>query len=230
MSTAAIAGLGDPKAKTRLTPAPVIRDCSTATFKNVHPTTGEVLRCRKQTCLTCGPKKAWQIAYAIRLASPERLVTLTGLGPCWDSRRSQVNRLLAYLRRDGVDFQLAWHVEPNPGGTGWHAHGWQHGDFVPLDHLQARCQAIGLGWPHIKQIAVEEAPLNYGLKLMIPRPGVPASAASESMAAYLSANGGRLIHVTRQFWRDEHGQPLRGLKAVRKYRSDLRQQALQENK
>jgi hypothetical protein len=172
----------------------------------VSQSTGQTFpaRCGAHFCGYCGPINARLVGLAIGLASPERAIRFSLVGESWQVRRHRMKMLTRSLRRDGFTVEVGWHVEPNPKGTGHHAHAWQHGDYIPQDHLQERCQSVGMGIPYIekmKQDVGEGKSVGYGLK------GVTYGLKSmqesgESMAVYLEANGHRLVHATRNFWRD----------------------------
>ncbi len=125
------------------------------------------------------------------------------VGDGWQDTRSKMMRLLKQLRRDGLTVELAHHVEPNPRGTGRHSHAWQHGDYIPQEHLQRRCEAVGLGIPYIEAIRQQVgrgASVGYGLKGI--SYGMKLTESDEQMSTFLECNGGRLVHGTRGFWRD----------------------------
>ena len=161
---------------------------------------------------------AGQVAGAIGLARPERLIGLSLVGEDWQTVRARVRRLRYDLRHQlGRRFEDCWHVEPNPAGTGHHVHAWQRGGFVPQGVLSRLADARGMGRVCDIRAWRPEGPLaeGYGLKLAGVRYGLKLAESSDQMFTYLEANGGRLVHASRGFWRDELGEPC-GQKAARR--------------
>lgn len=174
-------------------------------FWFVSRSTGVMVRarCRAHFCGYCGPVNARIEGMAISLAEPRRALLLTKLPGTHQERRTRVKLLLRQLRRDGYTIEMCWHVEPNPAENGHHIHGWQHGDYIPQGHLQERCLGLGLGIPFINEVRQKVgrgSSVGYGLKGV--KYGLKNAESVESMHAYLDANGGRLVHATRGFWRD----------------------------
>jgi hypothetical protein len=182
-------------------------------FKSVSSGRIVPMSCKSNACAFCGPRKAGSIARAIALAEPERAIRLSLVPSEWAPARRAVNRLLEYVREAGYSIEMAWHLEPNPKGTGAHAHCWQHGDFIPQRQLQELSHRAGLGIPYIERVRSQTgrgAAVGYGLKGM----GYGMKAADQ--AAYLDLNGGRLVHATRGFWRDGKGGSTLTLGAARR--------------
>jgi hypothetical protein len=131
--------------------------------------------------------------------------------------RARLYRVRYDIRRIGVRWADCYHIERNPRGTGFHAHLFQHGDYIEQSLLQTLCERRGMGFPYITAwrptsirahgYALKEA-TGYGLK---------GAARSETLRDYLAMNGGRLVHASREFWRDasaERGVPPRPLSGV----------------
>ena len=183
--------------------------------------TGEVVpaRCGTAWCWFCGPLNAQEIAGAIGLADPERLVTLTLVGDSWAETQLKVQQLVRDVRAAGFEFEYVMHVEPNPRGTGRHAHIFQKGDYIPQDFLQERCFANGLGIPDIRAFVPKGGPkVAYGVKLAGIDYGLKLTERAESLAGYLAVNGGRLTHQSRGFFSDEYGVGCGVLEARRAWR------------
>lgn len=188
-------------------------------WRYVNRATGEIVpaRCGANRCGHCGPINARLTAGAIGLAAPERAVLLTSLGSEWPTIRNRLKHLSWAVRGAGLEWHAVYHVEPNPRGTGHHAHVWQRGDYVPQALLADLCRHEGLGFPWINALRVDpRAGLSYGLKLAGIGYGLKLAESTDSMAVYLAANGNRLAHATRGFWRDENGEPVPGVKEARK--------------
>jgi len=83
------------------------------------------------------------MTWAARRVDRRRLVTLTALPTNdgrldWQRARGQVRELLYRVRREYPGFEMGWAIEQNPRATGFHAHGVQHGPYVPQAVLQER--------------------------------------------------------------------------------------------
>jgi hypothetical protein len=163
-------------------------------------------RCGASWCWYCGPFNAQEIAGAIGLADPERMVLLTLVGESWAETQRKVQHLVYEIRRVGYEFRYVMHVEPNPRGTGRHAHLYQKGDYIPQDFLQERCLAAGLGIPQIRAFERKGGPkVAYGVKLAGVDYGLKLTERAESLGEYLTVNGGRLSHQSRGFFADDVG-------------------------
>lgn len=124
---------------------------------------------------------------------------LSKLSGHWPTDRRMMNRLTEYVRKTDRDWEVAWHLERNPKGTGFHGHAWQHGDFIEQAELQELCHKAGMGFPYIermKQQTGRGSSVRYGLK------GVSYGMKLDDLSDYLDTNGSRLVHATRNFWRD----------------------------
>lgn len=177
----------------------------------VSESTGQIVAasCDANFCEVCAPRKAWKIGRAISLSTPERAVRLSALPveAGWQGVRRSVSRLTEYVRKDGYEWHIAYHVEWNPSGNGMaHAHGWQYGDYVPQARLQELCEKAGQGIPYIQRMRQRVGRgqnVSYGLKGVTY--GLKGAYERESLDGFLEANGGRLVHSTRGFWRDGRG-------------------------
>jgi hypothetical protein len=139
---------------------------------------------------------------------PERALTLTLVAPQGDPNPwATAQRNIAVIRRNlgrlGVDpGEWVTHIEPNPKGTGFHAHIWQHGSRIPKQLLSEAADRAGTGWTRIERIRATASASRYGLKGL----GYGLKGTTDSPAEYLRVNGGRLTHQSRGFFR---GLPVR---------------------
>ncbi len=163
----------------------------------------------------CVRVEAGRFAAAVGLAQPEWSIMLTQVGETWEEIRVRLNRLRDLVRANGLAWEDMAHIEPNPTGTGNHAHLWQWGDRVPtkiLEQLAARARlgyVVGVG----RRQRPPGAPLSYGMKAVLA--GAPDGAdLPPETATFLALNGWRLGHATRRFWRDGPGRPLAGRRAA----------------
>ncbi len=180
--------------------------------------TGEVrpARCGALKCLWCGPINALITAGAIDLARPERLVTLTLVGDQWQTIRFRMKRLTYRVREEVGPVCWSWHVEPNPKGTGHHVHALQHGSFIPVRRLSALAQREGMGRVvDIRRVRAGDRAGWYGLKMAAAAYTLKLARQEESYRQYLAANGGRLVHTSRGFWRDTDGSRIKGVRGAR---------------
>ena len=170
--------------------------CPKSEYHWVDLSTGVVggpVLCRKSTCIFCLRVKAKQIHAAVRLARPSHMALLTALSGDWQSDRKMVNRLRFYLRdRDGLTFAFAWAIEPNPRGTGYHAHGWAWGDPIPRGIFEHRTGQVGFGISHLKRVTYNGS-FAYVLKNAVHN--------AASLDEHIRLNGREPLHA-RGFWRD----------------------------
>jgi len=182
-----------------------ITDCGYRRDEKI-PTQPVPFRCSQNTCSSCAPVNALQVAGALAMADPRRAVRVSGLPDCWEEVRRRINRLIQRIRRSGYAFEWAFHREVNPNNNGSHVHGWQCGDYIPQPLLQDSCDAVGLGLPDIRRFDAKGAPITYGMKMVLPPANTPPEQAAADLRTYLDLNGNRLVHATRGFWRDEQGR------------------------
>jgi hypothetical protein len=111
------------------------------------------------------------------------------------------------LMGEGLDVDWCWHVEPNPAGTGHHVHAWQRGSFVPQARLSELADGCGMGRVvDVRRWRPRRGPsVAYGLKLAGIGYGLKLAESARELETYLSANGGRLVHNSRGYWRDSSG-------------------------
>lgn len=175
--------------------------------------------CGAIRCWACIVPVANGYARAIALAEPDQLLRFSLVGDDWPTIRRRVNRYRQRLRKLGVAVQDAYHVEPNPLGTGNHVHMWVWGDPLLEPSVRDAALAAGMGF----EVDVRPAYLldraagpmqEYGMKAVLERPE-GTSSMPEQAQQYLTLNGGRLLHSTRQFWRDAAtGERLSGVRAA----------------
>ena len=171
------------------------------------------LRCGRNACWYCLPRNALRRAAAIRLAAPERFVTLTQAGEDFAQIRQRMYHFTADLRGLGHSLELVYSVEPNPKRTGNHVHAWQHGDYIPRADIRAAALRRGMG--ERVDIRRWQADSNEGYGLKGVGYGLKGAAALESGREYLLLNGRRLTHQTRGFWRSGGGDTLKVKQAER---------------
>lgn len=133
----------------------------------------------------------------------------------WDKLRQKVRKLRFTLAaKDGLKCDLAWTVERNPKGTGFHIHALQKGDYIPQPLLQDRWGHV----VHIQKIRTDPQKVaSYATKEALRVAGytVKGSTGSPaSIATHLRLNGGRIVHVGKGYlgeWtQEETWKALRG--------------------
>lgn len=144
------------------------------------------------------------MTWAARQAERRRLVTLTQLPVTstgdldWQRSRSQVRDWLRRIRADYPGFEMGWAVERNPRQTGYHAHGIQHGPYVPQRYLQERWGGRIVDIRALRQPAAGV----YAMKAAVSVAGYLVKNGSEDfegLEEHLAVNGGRAAHFTRGF-------------------------------
>jgi hypothetical protein len=117
-------------------------------------------------------------------------------------------KVLRYrLAREVGQVEWVWHVEPNPAGTGHHVHAWEHGAFVPQARLSDLAASVGMGpFARISKIRSSLGAGRYGLKGLTY--GLKGVQAEDEGVSYLRANGSRLTHQSRGFFRGPSGARL----------------------
>ena len=171
--------------------------------------TGQVIpvKCKASFCGWCGPLRAREVAGAIGLAEPERLVRFSGMRATWAENQWRVEEVVREIRAAGYVFEYCLHCEWNPKETGFHGHLYQIGSFVPQAFIQSSCLRHGLGYPDIRKFRSRGGPGEaYGLKLAGLDYGLKLSKREEALDRYLDLNGGRLSHQSRRFFRNLEGE------------------------
>jgi hypothetical protein len=178
-------------------------------FDMLNTGTGQIApaSCRANSCGHCGPNNARRVGGAITLAGPQRWGMLTQVGEDWQTIRPRMKRLRYSLQKCGIEHAWCWHVEPNPAGTGHHVHYFQRGAFVPQSLLSELADREGMGRvATVQRWRPTQAATTYGVKLAGVRYGLKLAEESDTMSGYLAANGGRLVHASRGFWRNREGE------------------------
>jgi hypothetical protein len=160
--------------------------------------------CDTYSCSVCGGRKAREaavcITFAAKVAKRRRLVTFTHLPDC-DSRdgfqraRQQLYDFTFRVREQGYAWEWGWCIEVNPKGTGFHAHGVQHGDYVPQALLQ---DLWGGRIVDVRALRTPEASV-YVVKEAARVAGYITKGGTSDLAAHLARNGGRAAHWSRGF-------------------------------
>ena len=178
-------------------------------FVFVSESTGSVVpaSCQTNGCVVCGPRRALATAFAVNDAGCERRVTLTMVGESPKQVRARLSRFRYRMRQRGYRWEEWGAIERNPKGTGFHYHGWQRGDFVPVRELSEAADRSGMGQvvdirkhEKVGQLAsgvvyAAKVVASYGVK----------GATPENLAEWLHLNGGRHGIWSRGFF----GQPYR---------------------
>lgn len=175
-----------------------------AGFLVFNHATGEAhpARCKAVSCPFCGPIEAMLVGGAIALAGPQRQMELTQVGDSWQTVRTRVRKWTQRIREQGYDIEWCYHVEPNPKGTGHHLHGFQRGSFIPQEVISRTADGCGMGRvAYVQKFEAPSAGVRYGVKMAGIQYGLKMAEQEASMSAYLRANGGRLVHASRGFWR-----------------------------
>jgi hypothetical protein len=173
--------------------------------------------CEAYGCEVCGPRKAQTVAalmtWAARGAERRRLVTLTALPDDFQRAREQVRDFARRIRSDGYAWEWAWAIESNPRGTGFHAHGLQHGaDKVPVRLISERW---GGRVVDIRMLSKPGAGV-YAVKEALRVAGYVTKGSQSALSQHLARNGGRAVHWSRGFL---HGETKRG--ALAQLRAEL---------
>ena len=182
--------------------------------------TGErfTLSCGSLECPYCVETQIWRAGLALEHAAPERYAVFTNVQDNWPDLRVAINRFHQILDRMGKAWHDCYTAEAG-GDTGMlHLNMWQHGDYVRQSDLVEIAQRVG--WGEIVDIRKWEARggqgyglkeasgRTYGLKEASGRSGGdlalsgPSASLTATQQAFLTRNGGRLLHARRSYWRD----------------------------
>lgn len=161
----------------------------------VNLKTGELrpLWCGANGCRYCGWVKAARTAKALRGSEPSTFLTLTDLPTGWAKVRETLKVLRRSLTRAGYRFEMAWVIEADQHRP--HAHALAHGNVPTAPVLAEHATRAGLG-PETDVRPAEPVHSGYLMKMPL----------AQHTAPHLRANGGRLLHHTRAFFRVE-GEP-----------------------
>lgn len=162
------------------------------------------MRCKRHRCGFCGPLNANLVSLALAHANPERAITFTLAGEKWQQRRNRMKRLRHSITREGYATEWAWHVEPNPRGTGHHVHVLQRGDYIPAAHLRSMARTEGFGSrARIEKLRDKHGAAIYNTKMLASAYGVKML--RDQQDVFLDANGGRPVHTSREWWKPNRG-------------------------
>jgi len=175
-------------------------------------------RCRNGSCLYCVRGKVREVRDGVRFSRPNALLTVTGLTGDHRTDCTTMNLLAKYLRRvkggQTCTFAWIWATEPNPRGTGHHAHAWSWGDIPAPGELDRRANQAGLGITNLREVTYDG---NFAYLCKT------ATWNETSLAAYRAVNGTDIVHGGRGFWRDPTtGESLDRREAARRQRDRRR--------
>jgi hypothetical protein len=140
---------------------------------------------------------------------PYIFFTITGVSARWEETKEFMNRLRVYLLRHNGTPNWAYSVEPNPNGTGAHIHGYNHGwlDDTLVTTFSTR---NGGGHANIKQLDYSrrfpQQYFQYPMKHLRLSKYPSRDDAEHALSVYRELNGGRLIHASTDFFRDDFGK------------------------
>lgn len=127
------------------------------------------------------------------------------MGDSWSEIRTRMAQVVRRLRRGSRAFEHVWHVEPNPGGTGNHIHGWSWGQRPSPDLLREAAAAAGMGrsvWLGAWTTpATEDPAITYGMKTIL-QEQLNRQVLGPATRQFKELNGGRLVHASGGFYRD----------------------------
>lgn len=103
------------------------------------------LPCQRNTCETCGVRKALATAIAAGMAGPTQFVTLTQVGNDPQRIRARLSDWRRRLLEAGYPGEYWGVVEENPKGTGHHVHLWRRGGYVPQARVSEVADRCGMG-------------------------------------------------------------------------------------
>ena len=165
----------------------------------------EPYRCRTLTCAQCGAysarERALVASWAQKRVEWTRLVTLTKLPTTgdaldWDRTRHQVRDLTRRIRAAGLTWEWAWAVEANPGGTGFHLHGVQHGSYIAQRQLETMWGGRRVD---IRAVQRERAASYITKEIATVCAYTTKSAGDGGVGHHLALNGGRPLHWSRRY-------------------------------
>jgi hypothetical protein len=113
----------------------------------------------------------------------------------WQSLRQKVRDYRRLLRRRGFGWEIAWTVEKGKNGN-LHVNALQKGDYVP----QRVLQDVWGGIVHVQKIGRNpERVAGYATKEARRVAGYTVKEAGRAREAHLVLNGGRLVHLSRDY-------------------------------
>ena len=182
-------------------------------FVVVSESTGNIApaSCGANSCPVCGRRKALATAVAVEMAGPERFYSLTGIH---DPKvvRHRLRQVRYRLRERGYSWEDWSVVEGNPRETGYHVHGWQWGDYVPVRVLSEVARSEGFGvvtdirrW----RVVGRGSGVSYAVKVATAYGVKVAAVADDGLYEFLAVNGGRVGIWSRGFFRGPYGAAVR---------------------
>jgi len=173
-------------------------------------------RCRSSQCPYCLPLNARRRCLAITYAGPRRMIRLSLLAGESDesvcgTALTRVGLIRRNLKRIGISpGEWCFTIEPNPKGTGYHAHCLQRGLSISQAVLQEACARAGAGIPYINAIKREGIwTSRYGMKgFGADGYGLKSFRPNGNAQEALRINNGRVEHHSRAFFEVE-GEVLR---------------------
>jgi len=160
--------------------------------------------CGSYQCETCLPAKLAErtrvMTWGATNADHVRLLTLTLLPQDWQRARMQVRDLVRRVRKR-FKLEIAWAIEANPRGTGHHAHGVTHGEFIPGKEIQRMW-----GGRHVDIRLINPGVSGYATKC-----AMVSGYLTKNTQTHLTINGGRAVHMSRGFL---HGLTAREVQSV----------------
>lgn len=173
--------------------------------REVTPAGSRQPMCLRSTCPVCIRTVALRAGRAIALAAPDTGYRLSLVGNTWPEIRTRMTQVVRRLRSGSRTFQHVWHVEANPGGTGYHIHGWSWGQCPSPELLREAAVAAGMGrsvWLGAWTTPANEHPaIAYGMKAVLSEP-LDTKELGPATRQFKELNGGRLLHASRGFYRD----------------------------
>lgn len=160
------------------------------------------VRCNRNGCPACGILNARRIAWALWLSQPDYALTLTSVGNTKNTWRKRINKFVAALREIYPTLEYTCQIEPNPGGTGNHAH-----LYIHVDDRSVKASVIEMKWKHridLTRLRPDTTVRYFGYPMK-------CLCDPDSRDAFLALNGvpGKqsLVYASPGFWRDGRGGP-----------------------
>lgn len=172
----------------------------------VHPGSGEAVQiragaCNRNTCTTCLRTKANLVLRALHAVSPSILLGLSHAGSTAKEVSARMTRLRRCLRSRIPDWQDAYFIEPHTRSNDLHVHAYATSEWS-TDAVEAAATASmdDARRLHVRPV-LDHGGLGYGMKMALN---------PDQQQRFLRANGGRVVHATRDMWRGPDGVPVEG--------------------
>lgn len=148
--------------------------------------------CNAYRCPVCGHKKVYErvrlMSWGAQQARWSTFMTWTLVPPNFQKARAQLRDWVRRMRKHN-ELEIAWSIEPNPAGTGYHAHGLHWGDYLAHEE----CQRLWGG----RHVWIE--PLTGHAAKYANKAGLVAGYSSKGGSQHLDINGGRAVHMSRGY-------------------------------